>query len=104
MIPISSIPANSFTGAAAPLTMRNFQADLERTGGLKESGLASSATQGVGEDPFGTMMKKYVGTDKHAHSKPLAERNMVNAELGLHILERAQGIIKANKNNQGILF
>tara|TARA_R110001583_G_scaffold67531_5_gene193110 strand:- start:360 stop:968 length:609 start_codon:yes stop_codon:yes gene_type:complete len=52
----------------------------------------------------GTMMKKYAGTDKHAHSKPLAERNMVNDELGLHILERAQGIIKSNQNNQGELF
>ena len=52
----------------------------------------------------GTMMKQYVGTDKHAHSKPLTERNMVNADLGLHILERAQGIIKSNAINQGSLF
>lgn len=52
----------------------------------------------------GTMVKKYAGTDKHAHSKPLAERNMVNANLGLHILERAQGIIKSNAINQGTLF
>tara|TARA_R100001443_G_C3295755_1_gene163980 strand:+ start:128 stop:730 length:603 start_codon:yes stop_codon:yes gene_type:complete len=52
----------------------------------------------------GTMMKKYSKTDKHAHKKPLAERNMVNANLGLHILERAQGIIKANNANQTELF
>jgi hypothetical protein len=50
------------------------------------------------------MMKKYAGTDKHAHSKSLAERNMVNADLGLHILERAQEIIKENQNSQGSLF
>ena len=49
-------------------------------------------------------MKQYAGTNKHAHSKPLEERNMVNAELGLHILERAQGIIKSNSSNQGSLF
>ena len=52
----------------------------------------------------GTMMKKYSKTDKHAHKKPLAERNMVNANLGLHILERAQGIIKANNAKQTELF
>ena len=52
----------------------------------------------------GTMMKKYAGTNKHAHSKTLAERNMVNKDLGLHILERAQGIIKSNIINQGSLF
>ncbi len=48
----------------------------------------------------GTMMKKYAGTDKHAHSKSLEDRNMVNAELGLRILERAQGIIKNNNVKQ----
>ena len=52
----------------------------------------------------GTMMKQYAGTHKHAHSKPLTERNMVNANLGLHILERAQGIIKSNVIKQGSLF
>ena len=52
----------------------------------------------------GTMMKQYVGTGKHAHSKKIEDRNAVNADLGLHILERAQGIIKANKVNQSSLF
>jgi len=52
----------------------------------------------------GTMMKQYIGTKKHAHSKSLEERNAVNAELGLHILNRAQGIIQENKTNQINLF
>jgi len=52
----------------------------------------------------GTMMKKYVGTGKHAHDKKIENRNCVNAELGLHILKRAQGIITENKKNQGYLF
>lgn len=37
----------------------------------------------------GTMMKQYVGTGKHAHDKTLEDRNAVNAELGLHILNCA---------------
>lgn len=37
----------------------------------------------------GTMMKQYAGTKKHAHSKKLVDRNCVNANLGLHILNRA---------------
>jgi len=52
----------------------------------------------------GTMMKQYVGTKNHAHSKKLEDRNCVNAELGLHILERAQCIIKENKINQFQIF
>lgn len=47
------------------------------------------------KNDVGTMMKKYVGTGKHAHDKPLEERNAVNAELGLHILNCALG-----KNNK----
>lgn len=56
------------------------------------------------EAEVGTMLKKYAGTKKHAHSKPLMERNMVNAELGLHVLNRAQGIINNNSKKQGELF
>ena len=48
------------TGMPAPLTMRNFQADIERTNNLKEAGLASAASQSGGVDPFGTMIKKFV--------------------------------------------
>ena len=50
------------------------------------------------------MMQKYSGTEKHAHSKNLEDRNAVNAELGLHILNRAQGIIQESKKQQGKLF
>ena len=52
----------------------------------------------------GTMMKEYVGTEKHAHSKKLEDRNAVNADLGLHILNRALDIEIANNVKQGQLF
>ena len=52
----------------------------------------------------GTMMKQYVGTSKHAHSKKLEDRNCVNAELGLHILNRALDITIKNNVKQGLLF
>ena len=52
----------------------------------------------------GTMMKQYVGTEKHAHSKKLEDRNAVNSELGLHILNRALGIHIDNNREQGRLF
>ena len=52
----------------------------------------------------GTMMKQYVGTGKHAHSKPLEDRNAVNSELGLHILNRALDIHIDNSKKQGELF
>jgi len=57
--------------------MRNFQADLERTGGLKESGLTSGASQGVGEDPFGTMMKKFVNDVDSKMKVSATEKNKV---------------------------
>lgn len=44
---------------------------------------------------IGTMMKQYVGTGKHAHDKKQEERNAVNSELGLHVLNCAEG---KNKN------
>lgn len=52
----------------------------------------------------GTMMKQYVGTSKHAHSKKLEDRNCVNAELGLHVLNRALEINNSNKIMQVGLF
>jgi DNA (cytosine-5)-methyltransferase 1 len=52
----------------------------------------------------GTMMKKYAGTDKNAHSKPIEDRNAVNADLGLHVLNRALNITTANNRKQGLLF
>lgn len=53
---------------------------------------------------IGTMMKEYVGTGKHAHDKPLEDRNAVNAELGLHILNCAIGKQTINKSKQHTLF
>lgn len=52
----------------------------------------------------GTMMKQYIGTSKHAHSKKLEDRNCVNAELGLHILNRALEINNSNEILQIGLF
>jgi DNA (cytosine-5)-methyltransferase 1 len=52
----------------------------------------------------GTMMKQYVGTGKHAHDKKIEDRNCVNAELGLHILNRALDIDFSNQIMQIGLF
>ena len=41
------------------------------------------------KNEIGTMMKQYVGTGKHAHDKSLVDRNAVNSDLGLHILNCA---------------
>ena len=46
------------------------------------------------KNEIGTMMKKYVGTGKHAHDKKLEDRNAVNPQLGLHIFNCAYGRIK----------
>jgi DNA (cytosine-5)-methyltransferase 1 len=56
------------------------------------------------KDEVGTMMKQYVGTGKHAHSKKLVDRNAVNSELGFHILNRALDIHTENSKKQGELF
>ena len=50
---------------------------------------------------IGTMMTKY---GNKACKKPLEERNAVNSELGLHILQQAIRIIKENTINQNKLF
>ncbi len=55
------------------------------------------------KNEVGTMMKQYVGTGKHAHDKKLADRNAVNSELGLHILNCALKI-ESNKYEQVGLF
>lgn len=47
---------------------------------------------------IGTMMKQYVGTGKHAHDKKLEDRNAINSELGLHILNCAVGKSFNKKN------
>ena len=53
------------------------------------------------KDDVGTMMPKY---GNKACKKPLEERNAVNSELGLHILNQALGIIKENEVEQSKLF
>jgi len=53
------------------------------------------------KDDIGTMIK---GHPNRANKKPLEERNAVNSELGLHILNQALGIIKENKVEQNKLF
>jgi flagellar hook-basal body complex protein FliE len=58
MTPISSI-APDMT-AMAPLAMRNFQPDIERSNAIREAGFGAGATQVAGPDPFGQMMKKFV--------------------------------------------
>jgi hypothetical protein len=56
------------------------------------------------KDNIGTMMKQYIGKKNHAHSKKLEDRNAVNSELGLHILNCANNTFKQNKLNQIGLF
>jgi DNA (cytosine-5)-methyltransferase 1 len=56
------------------------------------------------KDEVGTMMKQYVGKKNHAHSKKLEDRNAVNHELGLHILNCANESYDANIVNQIGLF
>ena len=53
------------------------------------------------KDDVGTMMPKY---GNKACKKTLEERNAVNSELGLHILNQALGIIKENEVEQNKLF
>lgn len=53
------------------------------------------------KDEVGSMEPKY---GNKACKKPLEERNAVNSELGLHILNRALGIIESNNINQTELF
>ena len=53
------------------------------------------------KDDVGTMMPKY---GNKACKKPLEERNAVNSELGLHILNSALGIINECKVQQDKLF
>tara|TARA_R110000803_G_scaffold5445_2_gene17907 strand:- start:1248 stop:1859 length:612 start_codon:yes stop_codon:yes gene_type:complete len=52
----------------------------------------------------GTMMKQYAGKKNHAMSKKIEDRNMVNAKLGLHILERALNITRQENTKQHKLF
>ena len=53
------------------------------------------------KNDIGSMEPKY---GNKASKKPLEERNAVNSELGLHILNSALGIIKQNKIDQNKFF
>lgn len=53
------------------------------------------------KDDIGTMIK---GHPNRANKKPLEQRNAVNSELGLHILNRALNIVKENNVKQNKLF
>ena len=53
------------------------------------------------KDDIGTMIK---GHPNRANKKTQEDRNAVNSELGLHILNQAQGIIQERKINQTELF
>lgn len=56
------------------------------------------------KNEIGTMMKQYVGTGKHAHDKSLEDRNAVNSDLGLHILNCARNIMAKRNEKQSQLF
>lgn len=56
------------------------------------------------KDEVGTMMKEYVGKKNHAHSKSLEDRNAVNSDLGLHILNCATESYNQNNVKQIGLF
>jgi flagellar hook-basal body complex protein FliE len=61
----------------APLTMRNFQPDIERTNSLREIGLSAGGTQVPGPDPFGQLMKKFVNDVDDKMKVSADERNKV---------------------------
>ncbi|MEI8292723.1 MAG: flagellar hook-basal body complex protein FliE [bacterium] len=73
---ISAIPS-PVQNMTAPLTMRNFQPELERTNSLRETGLAAGGTQVGGPDPFGNMMKKFVTDVDDKMKTSAAEKNKV---------------------------
>ena len=75
MTPISSIAPNMT--AMAPLTMRNFQPDIERSNAIREAGFGAGATQVAGPDPFGQMMKKFVNDVDDKMKVSANEKNKV---------------------------
>ena len=50
------------------------------------------------------MMKEYAGMSNHANKKSQEDRNTVNAELGLHVLNRAFNIVTKSNTKQQELF
>lgn len=56
------------------------------------------------QKPSDTVFGFNISGRKINHRKDQILRNLVNPELGLYILEQAQGIIRQEKTSQGILF
>lgn len=75
MTPIAAISPDMT--AMAPLAMRNFQPDIERTNSIRELGLGAGGTQVPGPDPFGQMMKKFVNDVDGKMKVSADERNKV---------------------------
>ena len=75
MTPISSITSDMTS--MAPLTMRNFQPDIERSNAIREAGIGAGATQVAGPDPFGQMMKKFVNDVDDKMKVSANEKNKV---------------------------
>ena len=61
----------------APLTMRNFQPDIERSNAIREAGVGAGSTQVAGPDPFGQMMKKFVNDVDDKLKVSSSEKNKV---------------------------
>ena len=61
----------------APLTMRNFQPDIERSNAIREAGIGAGAAQVAGPDPFGQMMKKFVNDVDDKMKVSANEKNKV---------------------------
>ena len=75
MTPISSIAPDMTS--MAPLTMRNFQPDIERSNAIREAGVGAGSTQVAGPDPFGQMMKKFVNDVDDKLKVSSSEKNKV---------------------------
>ena len=63
--------------SVAPLTMRNFQPDIERSNAIREAGIGAGTTQVAGPDPFGQMMKKFVNDVDDKMKVSANEKNKV---------------------------
>jgi flagellar hook-basal body complex protein FliE len=85
MTPIASV-TSSLPGMTAPLTMRNFEPELQRTNIIKEAGLGTGGTQVAGPDPFGSMMKKFVNDvdGKMKHSATERSKILSGESTNLH--------------------
>jgi|11BtaG_2_1085332.scaffolds.fasta_scaffold30093_2 DNA (cytosine-5)-methyltransferase 1 len=58
----------------------------------------------IKDEGIGTMMKEYRDKPNHAMNKKIEDRNAVNAELALHIINRAFDIVTKSNVEQKTLF